>query len=250
MEYTLEDIKTMGVKFKKTIVSYELGNLDIKKSGYNKFSDYKYMELEDFLPHLRSLLLKYRLCYEFSMDKENQIALLNLKDCDSETNLVFTMPYEIPEIKATNLMQKVGGAASYCLRYLLMIAFGIAESDMLDSQHVDNYVDKNKNTKPIDSTKPNDSTHALVESANVDNFINDKQQKLLFATMKDLGSSEAKKACLTYCIKLLMEAKKVNYDLSNISTKTILKKDFSIILDQIKSAVEKKKKQETPEIPK
>lgn len=251
--YSIEEIKSMGIKMKKTLISYELGNMEIKKSGRNTYSNYDYMELDDFLPYLRSLFVKYRVCTEFSMDSENKIAILNLKDCDSETNLVFTMPYETPEIKATNQMQKIGGAATYCRRYLLINAFDIAESDMLDSQHVDNSksnVDKKQNAIPAENTKPNDSTHALVESANVDNFINDKQQKLLFATMKDLGSSEAKKACLTYCIDLLIKAKKVSYDLSNISTKTILKKDFDIILKQVKQAVEKKtKKQETPELP-
>lgn len=253
MEYKIEEIKTMGIKFKKTAIAYELGKIEIKKSGWNKYSEYKYMEMEDFLPHLRELMFKYRIATEFSMDKDNKIGILQLLDCDSEQKLIFTMPYEVPEIKATNLMQKVGGAATYLRRYLLINAFDIAESDMLDSQTtVDKNnatVDKKQKPQSANNTKPNDSTHALVNKETVDNFINDNQQKLLFATMKDIGGSDSKKACLAYCLKLLVDKKMITYDINNISTKTILKKDFDTVLKQVKAAVEKTLKKQHPGIP-
>ena len=147
--YTDEQITKMGINFKKTVIAYELGLIDIKKSGWNKYSEYKYMEMEDFLPHLRQLMFKYRITTEFSMDQDNKIGILQLLDCDSSQKLVFTMPYEIPEIKATNLMQKIGGAATYLRRYLLINAFDIAENDMVDSQS------NNSTSKPVEKPVEN-----------------------------------------------------------------------------------------------
>ena len=247
MDYKLEEIKTMGINFKKTCIAYELGLIDIKKSGHNKYSDYDYMEMEDFLPHLRQLMFKYRVCTEFSMDQDNKIGIMQLLDCDSSQKLVFTMPYEVPEIKATNLMQKIGGAATYLRRYLLINAFDIAENDMLDSQ---------VNNKPVDKPveKVDKSKQKPVERQ--PEYINQNQSKLLYTIVGKLGKdNEQKKACMTFVLKTLADKNEILYDLTqDISTSRILTKDFDKIKTQLEFVVNKKlekaKEAETPNLPK
>ena len=78
----------------------------------------------------------------FKIEKfdDDYIGTLELLDTESDEKLSFQIPTAMPEIKATNIAQKLGGMATYTQRYLEMIAFGITDDnlDLDNNKQVDN----------------------------------------------------------------------------------------------------------------
>lgn len=121
----------------------DLQKKDIKKSGYNKYSNYNYFELSDFLPHINEVCLDNGLSSIFHFKKDE--ATLTIKDTDNlESVEVFTTPVEIAALKGCSSIQNIGGTQSYARRYLYMMAFEIAESDSIDGGQVDQDAEEGK----------------------------------------------------------------------------------------------------------
>jgi hypothetical protein len=60
---------------------------------------------------------------------------LEIIDIETAEKVVYTMATAIPEIKATNIAQQLGGCVTYTERYLKQTAFGISENSLdFDSQ--------------------------------------------------------------------------------------------------------------------
>lgn len=105
----------------------------VKKEGLNKFSGYEY-----FTPSQISLIVhdackKSGIIHLYRLVKisDGYVAYLNIIDIEKpEDVLSFEIPTSIPEIKATNEAQRLGGAVTYSERYLLMIAFDIVDNSM------------------------------------------------------------------------------------------------------------------------
>ncbi len=108
----------------------ELGERDIKKSGYNDYSKFNYFELSDFLPEINKIMLAHNVAsiYKIVDDK----ATLTFHDLESNEVLVFSIPATELSIKGANTIQNIGGLTTYTRRYLYMIAFEIAENDEID----------------------------------------------------------------------------------------------------------------------
>lgn len=105
---------------------------NLKKSGYNKFSNFSYYELADITPTIIKLCNEYNVMTQFTFDKE--YARLLITDVEKpEDNLIYTSPMEELEIKGANKIQALGGTETYQRRYLYMMAFDIIESDMFDA---------------------------------------------------------------------------------------------------------------------
>ncbi|MDD4515681.1 ERF family protein [Massilibacteroides sp.] len=115
----------------------------IKKEGKNEFSKYNY-----FKPVQVSQLV-YNACKEVGLmtkfdlirDQFGLTGILSIMTISDEKEFIpetieFKMATDIPEIKATNVTQQIGGAVTYTQRYLEMVAFGIVENDAdFDSQY-------------------------------------------------------------------------------------------------------------------
>lgn len=108
-------------------------NTKVKKEGHNKLSGYEY-----FTPSQISLLV-HEACKEcglihiYRLEKSDlgYTARLTLLDLDRpESGINFEIPTSIPDIKATNEAQKLGGAVTYSERYLLMITFDIVDNSL------------------------------------------------------------------------------------------------------------------------
>ena len=68
-----------------------LQEMDLTKSGYNKFSDYKYFELSDFLPKIQKLALEKGIIPIYQLEKEQ--AILHICDIENVDNhITFTIP--------------------------------------------------------------------------------------------------------------------------------------------------------------
>lgn len=130
-----EATEKMNVYKKLQKCRVEIQKADLKKSGENKFSHYTYYELGDFLPKINELMDKYNLTGIFNFNlEEASLTILNTENV--EENIVFTTPVSVAELKGCYAIQNIGATQTYARRYLYVMAFEIAESDVLDeSEH-------------------------------------------------------------------------------------------------------------------
>lgn len=124
----------MSIYKKLAEARVKLQETDIKKSGVNKFANFKYFELADFLPTINKINLELGLCTKFDIDEVNKIATLEVFDMDKEdSSIIFTVPYVPSEIKGAIDIQKLGGSITYLRRYLFVIAYEITDGDVVDA---------------------------------------------------------------------------------------------------------------------
>ena len=128
----MEKEKQLNLYQKLQKVRVELQNSKLKKSGKNTFSKYEYFELGDFLPKVNELCEKYNLSTIFQFTKE-QADLIIIDVDDTEKFEVFSTPVEITSLKGGTAMQNIGATQTYARRYLYVMAFEIAESDLIDA---------------------------------------------------------------------------------------------------------------------
>lgn len=121
----------------------ELQQMNLKKSGVNKFAGFNYYELADFLPTTNKLFLKYRLHSRFYIKEE--IAYLIIKNLDNlEQEEIFESPIAEANIKGCTPIQSLGGIHTYMKRYLYINALEIVESDLFDGKTGDMEIEKSK----------------------------------------------------------------------------------------------------------
>lgn len=127
------DTSTIYLFKKIQHVRVELQQKELKKTGYNKFSDFYYFELGDFLPQLNELCLKYNLfTYE---DITTEMARITVVDLDKlENTFELTIPTAEVELKGANKIQSLGGLLTYARKYLYMLMFEIIDSDPVDAE--------------------------------------------------------------------------------------------------------------------
>ena len=105
--------------------------LELKKSGHNKFANFKYFELGDFLVPATKLLNEIGLCPIITFT--NELAKMTLVNTDNPGETIeFTSPMRDLELKGANSMQSLGGVETYQTRYLYIQLLNIVESDSFD----------------------------------------------------------------------------------------------------------------------
>ena len=106
--------------------------LELKKSGHNKFANFKYFELGDFLVPATKLLNEEGLCPLVTFN--NEVAKMVLVNTDNPSEAIeFTSPMIYLELKGANSMQSLGGVETYQTRYLYIQLLNIVESDSFDA---------------------------------------------------------------------------------------------------------------------
>lgn len=124
----MEDFKVYA-KLQKCRV--ELQNMELKKSGHNKFAGYRYFELGDFLPAVNTLFDIYGLCYSLQFDRD--MANMFVVDVDTGSSIKFCCPMEPALLKGCQPVQNLGGSLTYISRYLLCLALAVSEHDSVDA---------------------------------------------------------------------------------------------------------------------
>lgn len=143
MEDSKNPKKELNIFQKMQRARVELQNKDLKKSGYNKYSNYKYFELGDFLPHINEICDRLGLYCEFQF--KSDLATLTVIDCENpDSQRVWSTPIEIATLKGCSVIQNIGGSQSYARRYLYLMAFEIAESDAIDGGEIDREAEEGK----------------------------------------------------------------------------------------------------------
>lgn len=136
----------------------EIKRSKIKKEGRNEFSKYDYFTPSQIEALVSQVCEDNQLLTTFDLlrDSLGVYGKLTIYDIESGEKLESVMATAIPEIKATNIAQQLGGCVTYTERYLKMSAFGITDNK-LD-------FDTTENTpKPI-PTKPYLSEQALTKA--------------------------------------------------------------------------------------
>jgi hypothetical protein len=118
-------------KMNEAIESIKSQNL--KKKGKNKFTNADYYTPEQVSELVIGACHKVKLFPKFDLVR-NELGItgtLSVYDIESdETPVIFEMASDIPNIKAANISQQLGGAMTYTKRYLFMNAFDIADNNL------------------------------------------------------------------------------------------------------------------------
>lgn len=103
----------------------------LEKTGYNKFSEYYYFELSDFLIPALNIFdaLKLSAVVSFGTD----IATMTLTDLEDGSQFLITSPMSTAKLKACHEVQNLGAVQTYLRRYLWVAALEIVEHDAIDS---------------------------------------------------------------------------------------------------------------------
>jgi hypothetical protein len=110
----------------------EIKESKLKKEGTNNFSHYDYFTPSQVELLVNNVCKTNNLLTKFDLIR-NELGVfgkLTVYDCDSSEKLEYEMATAIPEIKATNIVQQLGGAVTYTERYLKMSAFGITDNQL------------------------------------------------------------------------------------------------------------------------
>jgi hypothetical protein len=119
-------------KLQKTRV--ELQNMQLTQSGQNQ--SIKYFELGDFLPHANALCDKNGLYTKFQLitDAGTEKAILTVYNSEEpKEKESFVIPTAEVDLPRGQKIQGLGAKITYLRRYVMMIAFEIADSDKIDS---------------------------------------------------------------------------------------------------------------------
>ena len=131
-----------------------LQSKELKKSGHNKFSNYYYFELGDFLPEVQKIFADLKLCGYVSFFPD--VAVLTIVDTEDGSMLNINSPMSSAALKGCHEVQNLGAVQTYLRRYLWVTAMEIVEHDALDA--VTGAEEPKKFTKPapakVDAPKP------------------------------------------------------------------------------------------------
>jgi len=134
----------MNVYQKLQLARVKLQNVELKKSGHNKFAGYRYFELTDFLPTVNSIFNEVGLSH--TLEFTDTLATMNVIDFEKGGIAKFTCPMAEANLKGCHPVQNLGASITYITRYLLVMALAICEHDSLDAT---TGADEPKSAKPI-----------------------------------------------------------------------------------------------------
>ena len=103
----------------------------LKKSGHNKFANYYYFELGDFVIPALEIFKSYGLTSVISFGKE-EASMTIVNNDKPEEKIVLTSPMSSAALKGCHEVQNLGAVQTYLRRYLWVAALEIVEHDALD----------------------------------------------------------------------------------------------------------------------
>ena len=123
----------------------ELQSLGLKMGGHNKFADFKYFELKDFLPKVNEIFEKLKLFSKFDLlENEGVLTVINTEKTDEI--ITFTTPKAEIVLKGQNGLQMIGSTHTYLKRYCYLNALEIVEDDVINAT-IDKDKQQNKSKK-------------------------------------------------------------------------------------------------------
>lgn len=122
----------MNVYQKLQAARIKLSQIEIKKSGHNKFSNYTYFELGDFLQPIQKIFDELGLCGVTTF--YHDVATMMVVNTENpEEYITFQSPMGTAALKGCHEVQNIGAVETYQRRYLYLVALEIVEHDALDA---------------------------------------------------------------------------------------------------------------------
>ena len=98
--------------------------INVSKTGFNKFGKYNYYEIDNIYKQAKTLFMKYGIFTTFSLEysKENgmHLGILNIYDCDSDKVITTRIDSPTNLMKGSSPCQQVGANVTYQCKYLYM----------------------------------------------------------------------------------------------------------------------------------
>lgn len=143
---TDEELNTneMNILEKLTRIQNDLLEVSIPKSGHNQFGHFDYYTLNDLLPPILKLCLKYgcTLYFDFPPEK-GQLYLINWKN--KSDKICVEVPFaQLEKLPKMNWAQSSGTYQTYMKRYLILHTFDIIEEEIIDSLQFNNNTNEGK----------------------------------------------------------------------------------------------------------
>ncbi len=150
---TIEEIRGLNVYAKLAVARGKFLEAPVKKTGVNRFAEYKYFELADIVPVATSIFADLGLVFLISFT--NEVATGTLVNVDKPEEVIeFTSPMRDLEVKGMNAVQALGGVETYQRRYLYMTCLDIVEADAFDATQGKPDPEVGKSEAPKKSNKP------------------------------------------------------------------------------------------------
>lgn len=175
----------------------EIKATNLKKEGRNAYSNYDYFTPSQVEYLVATACKNNNLLTVFNLLRNDLgvIGQLTVYDIESGENLTVQMATDIPEIKATNTAQQIGGCLTYTERYLKMSLFGITDNQ-LDFDTTEN-TRKTQEAKKVqevpEQQKVIDTRKVIFDYlANNAEALSYYKKKYLFVTMDELTDGQIK----------------------------------------------------------
>lgn len=191
----------------------ELQEMNLKKSGHNKFAGFSYYELSDFLPAINIICNNVGLFTAISF--ENDYAILKIYDCEEMNRFVeFKSPMKEIQQKGCNEIQALGSVETYSRRYLYLTAFEIVENDFSDAV-IGKDDNKSVNQKPITIGTVKQVNvlakhYAELAKREIDDVMNVLSEKYQFAKLESLTENIGQAMCKQLNNWIILQKKKNN----------------------------------------
>ena len=200
----------MNIYEKMQQARVKLQEMKIKKSGYNKFADFDYFELKDFLPKVNEIFLDLKLFSKFDL-LENEGILTIINSENPEESIVFSTPKATIDMKGQNGLQQIGSTHTYLKRYCYYNALEIIINDETEAAFGKND-NKNNSTQQNKKAEP---TEAEIEA---------RRQKGIKAVVKEINKLSTEKV------------NKLNFDITDLNNMSL--KEIQKIYNKIKKLQE------------
>ena len=175
----------------------EIKATKLKKEGRNTFSNYDYFTPSQIEFLVATACHNNKLLTSFDLIR-NDLGVygrLTIYDLESGEKLATEMASAIPEIKATNIAQQLGGCVTYTERYLKMSLFGITDNQ-LDFDTTEN---TKKQAEPKTAKTAREQPKVIDTTKTVFDYLANNAEALsyykkmhLFETMDDLTDGQIK----------------------------------------------------------
>lgn len=141
----------MNVYQKLNLAREKFHASEIKKTGYNKFANYYYFELGDFLVPALKIFKEFGLTSVIRFEAD--IATMEIVNNEKPEDRIYILsPMSEASLKGNHAIQNLGAVQTYIRRYLWIAALEIVEHDFLDATKDSDKkeVEKPKKREPVD----------------------------------------------------------------------------------------------------
>ena len=138
----------MNVYQKLNAARQKFHSIELKKSGHNKFANYRYFELGDFIIPALGIFQEVGLTGIISFGKETaDLRIINNEKPDEV--IIIESPMSSAALKGCHEVQNLGAVQTYLRRYLWVAALEIVEHDALDQPVSEQNIPEGKGKKVI-----------------------------------------------------------------------------------------------------